>query len=258
MPKLPKLSRLPSVNLLSGNRRRVLILRVAILVAIVGITGILTFTFINVSNGSQPLPKEPADLEQGAVAEQAEEEVKDSIDTDDDTPGREHAFSKQQLETMFSSPANIRQEAEALLGDMGVAIEKMDELLAVAEAADLESCDLLQSYLEIDLLVLANKKGDLARRAVAFLAASKQGILGSEFNLAIDEGILEEDFDYTEIDASVLTQDFDTQASTSGRELKEEIIKLRQRSKKISSQTHRLDQVNAQYELLDPNCSLMH
>ena len=225
--------------------RQVIVVRAGLLV-MAACAGLL-LAFVLTGQGEAEVVPEPVSTpaEETSEPEAGETEI------------NEEEFSRQELETMFAGPAEIRDEAEALVADMDPAITDMDKLLTEAEAVG-ETCELEQIYQEIDSLALSHKRGELGQRTNAFLAAVQQGVLPNEFSLAIDEGILSPDFDFKALDESILPEGFEENASETGQDLKPEIIKMRQRVKKIASLTHRLEALDEKRKTLEPQCNVVH
>ena len=233
------------VNPIQGLSRRIIVARGGLLVMAVGISLLLAFVL-----AGRTEPEVVAELASTSAEETSEVETSEA-ETD------EGEFSQQKLETMFAGPAEIRDEAEALVADMDQAIADMDKLLTEAEAVG-ETCELEQIYQEIDSLTLTHKRGELGQRTNAFLAAVQQGVLPDEFSLSIDEGILDPDFDFKALDESILPEGFEENASETGQDLKPEIIKMRQRAKKIASLTRRLEALDEKRKTLEPQCNVVH
>ena len=226
--------RLPFRIILNRSRKQIFWLRAAILLFGVCLVGLLAFMVSGIFTENEPGEQPPDD----------NQTVADNQNEDDIPKATEKISRRQELEEMFADSAAIKQEAEALIEEMDGAIAAMDELLTRGETASDETCDLLAVILEIDALSLKSKKGGLAEQSRSFSEAVEQKILGQEFSLTIDEGILDADFDYTILDESVLEADFDVTATAGGKQLKKEIIQLRQRSKKLTSQSYRLQDLD--------------
>ena len=227
-------------NPTQGLSRRVIIIRGSLLIMAAVIS--LLLAFVLAGRGGAEVVAEPASA---PAAETSEVETS------------EEEFSRKELEAMFAGPAEIKEEAEALVADMDQAIADMNSLLTEAEAVG-ETCELEQIYQEIDSLTLTHKRGELGQRTNAFLAAVQQGVLPDEFSLSVDEGILNPDFDFKALDESILPEGFEENASETGQDLKPEIIKMRQRVKKIASLTHRLEALDEKRKTLEPQCNVVH
>ena len=100
--------------------------------------------------------------------------------------------------------------------------------------------------------------------ALAFLLTTSLGLslyrlvnLADKFSLSIDEGILDPDFDFKVSDENILPDGFEENASETGQELKPEIMRMRQRAKKASL-THRLESLDENREILEPQCNVIH
>ncbi len=223
-------------------------LRVLIVVAASLITMVLTAAFVLLGSNN---------AEEGPTATDEQSENNSSVtasdDGDENDGGKDDELRK--IKTMFADTPKVKKESEALIDDLDEAIESMDELIAKANQASNEDCELVQIYFEIDKLKLVIKKGNVGQHLEAFSKAVEADILGQEFAWEPEEETLEEDFDFTALDENVLGADFDAEATDTGKELKTEIIKLRQRQRKILDQTRRLKIIDSRQALIDPSCS---
>ena len=158
------------------------------------------------------------------------------------------------LRETFADEAKTREETETLIGELDEAIHAMDLLIEKAEQTSNEGCELLQVFLEIDHLKLSVKREGAGLRLETFAAAVVAGILGEEFVWQVEDETPADDFDFTALDESVLGDNFEQTATPAGQALREEIIRLRQRQRKILDQTRRLGAADERQALLDPDC----
>ena len=193
-------------------------------------------------------PAAPAAEAPAADAPAADAPAADEADVD------KEAAELLTLRETFADEAKTREETETLIGELDEAIHAMDLLIEKAEQTSNEGCELLQVFLEIDQLMLSVKREGAGLRLETFAAAVVAGILGEEFVWQVEDETPADDFDFTALDESVLGDNFEQTATPAGQALREEIIRLRQRQRKILDQTRRLGAIDERQALLDPDC----
>lgn len=187
----------------------------------------------------------------------AGEPVEQSEQSEQSPPDDETDEQQRKLAEIFAGSAKTKKEADALISGLDEGIATMDQLLKKAEQAS-SDCELAKAMFEIDELQLSANEGDTLQRMQAFSEAVKAGILGREFVWQPPAETPGSDFDFTVLDESVLGEDFAAEATETGKELKEEIIKLRQRQRKALEQTRRLEVLDDRRPALDSSCNMKH
>ena len=229
-PKNPKVFRLQVIIIVIS----------ALLVSAVSAAAVFGF--------SQAAPEPGVELPDSSTNPPAEDEA--SIDESDDNDDEE----LQAIRETFADEVKIKEETETLIDELDEAITAMDLLIEKANQTSNEGCDLIQVFLEIDQLKLSIKREGAGLRLETFVKAVEAGVLGEEFVWEVEDETLAEDFDFTALDESVLGDDFEDTATPVGQALKEEIIRLRQRQRKLVDQARRLNAIDERQALLDPAC----
>ena len=196
---------------------------------------------------SQAAPQPGVELPDSSTNPPAEDEA--SIDESDDDDEELQAIRE-----TFADEVKTREETETLIDELDESITAMDLLIEKANQTSNEGCDLIQVYLEIDQLRLSIKREGAGLRLETFVEAVEAGILGAEFVWEVKDETLDEDFDFTALDESVLGDNFEDTATPVGQALREEIIRLRQRQRKLVNQARRLNAIDERQALLDPAC----
>ncbi len=80
---------------------------------------------------------------------------------------------------------------------------------------------MIQVFLEIDQLKLSIKREGAGLRLETFDAAVEAGVLGEEFVWEVEDETLDEDFDFTALDESVLGDNFEDTATPVGQAFRE-------------------------------------
>ncbi len=215
-------------------------------IAIIAIAALLVFvaaaavTFGSPQAAPEPGAEPPDPLADSPVEDEA------SVD--------EELLALQAIRETFADEAKTREETETLIDELDEAITAMDLLIEKANQTSNEGCDLIQVYLEIDQLRLSIKREGADLRLETFVEAVEAGVLGEEFLWEVEDETLDEDFDFTALDESVLGDNFEDTATPVGQALREEIIRLRQRQRKLVDQARRLNAIDERQTLLDPAC----
>ncbi len=223
------------------------VFRLQVIIIVISALLVSAVSAATVFGFSQAAPQPGVELPDSSTNPPAEDEA--SIDESDDDDEELQAIRE-----TFADEVKIKKETETLIDEMDEAITAMDLLIKKANQTSNEGCELLQVYLEIDQLKLLIKRDGAGWRLENFVKAVEAGILGEEFLWEVEEETLGEDFNFTALDESVLGDDFNDAATPAGKALRTEIIKIRQRQRKIVDQAFRLEVIDERQALIDPAC----